>query len=173
MAILRRENRDEGAALARRTGEWDPFQTMRELMAWDPFRDMLPRLWRAPDDRPAFVPAFDVRETKDAYLFTADLPGFREQDVDINVTGNRLSVSGKREAEKVEESDTFYACERSYGSFTRSFTLPEGAKADQVHAELKDGVLTLQVPKSAEAQPKKISIKASKSGNDKDKQLKS
>src|SRR3954471_12796705 len=112
--IQRRENRDESAALARRTGDWDPFQTMRELMAWDPFRDMLPRLWRAPDERPAFVPAFDVRDTKDAYVFTADLPGFREQDVDINVTGNRLSVSGKRDADEVQESDTFYACERSY-----------------------------------------------------------
>jgi HSP20 family protein len=170
MATQRRENRDE-ATLARRSQEWDPFQTMRELMAWDPFRDVFPRLWRGADQRATFVPAFDVRETKDAYLFAADLPGFREQDVDINVTGNRLSVSGKREAEHVEESDRFYACERTHGTFTRSFTLPEGANPEQVHAELKDGVLTLRVPKSAEAQPKKIAIKVAKGGGEK--QLKS
>ena len=167
MAIQRRENRDEPGAMTRRNREWDPFQTMRELMAWDPFRDMMPRLWRGMDERPAFIPAFDVRETKDGYVFKADVPGFREQDIDINVTGNRLTVSGKRESEQVDESDTYYCCERSAGAFTRTFTLPEGANAEQVRAELKDGVLSLHAPKSAEAQPKKIAIKPARDGGEK------
>jgi HSP20 family protein len=83
------------------------------------------------------------------------------------VIGNRLSVSGKREPEQVAESDTFYASERSYGSFTRTFTLPEGANLDQVRADLKDGVLTLQVPKNAEVQPRRAPIKSAKNGGEK------
>lgn len=158
MAIVRR---GEGAPMSRMGREWDPFQSMRELMSWDPFQDVLPKLWQggASPQRFVFAPAFDVRETKDAYLFKADLPGFREQDVDISVTGNRLTVSGNRDAEQVEESDTYYCSERTYGSFARSFTLPDGVNPDQIQAELKDGILSLRVPKSAEAQPKRISIR--------------
>src|SRR5438067_959430 len=102
MAIVRRD--ETTPALRRTTPEWDPFQSMRELMRWDPFREMLPALGTA---GPAgFAPAFDVRETKDAYLFKADLPGFREEDIDLNVSGNRLTISGQRQSEKVEDSDT-------------------------------------------------------------------
>jgi HSP20 family protein len=92
------------------------------------------------------------------------LPGFREQDLDINVTGNRLVISGKREAEQVSESETYYCSERSAGAFTRSFTLPEGVNGDQIRAELKDGILTLSVPKNAGAQPKRITVQAAPSG---------
>ena len=157
MAIVRRE---EPSALSRSTREWDPFQTMRELMRWDPFAEMTPRMWRGPDV--AFVPAFDVRETKDGYIFKADLPGFKDHDLDINVSGNRLTISGKRESEHVEDADTYYCWERSYGSFTRTFTLPEGVDADQIEADLKDGVLSLKVHKTAEAQPKKIQLRSSR-----------
>jgi HSP20 family protein len=130
---------------------------MRELLRWDPFQE--PRLWRGAEERP-FAPAFDVRETKDAYFFKADLPGFREQDIDINMTANRLTISGKREAERAEDSDTYYCCERSYGAFARSFTLPEGVDADQIDADLKDGILSVRVPKTAEAQPKRVAIRS-------------
>jgi len=140
---------------------------MREMMRWDPFQEMLPRSWRGAEERGAIVPSFDVRETKDAYIFKADLPGFREQDIDVSVTGNRLSVSGKREAEQVEDSDTYYCCERSYGSFTRSFTLPEGVNAEQVQADLKEGVLSLRLPKTAEAQPKRIQLRGGQNGGEK------
>ncbi len=157
MAIVRKE---EPSALSRPTREWDPFQTMRDLMRWDPFAEMTPRLWRGPEV--SFVPAFDVRETKDGYLFKADLPGFKEQDLDISLTGNRLSIAGKRESENVEESDTYYCSERSYGSFSRTFTLPEGIDADQVEADLKDGVLSLKVHKTAAAQPKKVSLRGNR-----------
>jgi HSP20 family protein len=106
-----------------------------------------------------FSTAFEVLERKDAYVFKADLPGFKEADVDIQLTGNRLTVSGKREAEQTDENDRYYAYERTYGSFTRTFTLPEGIDADHVRAELKDGVLTLMVPKKPEVQPKRIQLK--------------
>jgi len=155
MAMVRRS---EAAPLAQRTREWDPFQTMRELMAWDPFQEMAPRVWRGMEGRMPYMPSFDVRETKDAYLFKADLPGFREQDIDVNLTGNRLTVSGQREAEKVEDTDTCYCSERTHGSFTRSFTLPEGIDSGKIQADLKDGVLSVQVPKTVEAQPKHIPL---------------
>jgi HSP20 family protein len=161
MAIVRRA--EEAPALRR---EWDPFQSMRELLSWDPFQHMLPRLWpTGAAQRFAFTPAFDVRETKDAFVIKADLPGFREQDIDVNVTANRLTVSGKREAERVEKADTYYCSERSHGSFTRSFTLPDGVETEQIQAELKDGILALQVPKSAEAQPKHIPIRGGESAD--------
>src|SRR5262249_28171530 len=106
-----------------------------------------------------FTPRFEVKETKDAYLFKADLPGIVDKDVDISLTGNRLTVSGKREAEKREESDTYYAYERSYGTFSRAFTLPEGADVEHADADLSHGVLTVSIPKRPEHQPRKISLK--------------
>jgi HSP20 family protein len=106
-----------------------------------------------------FSPRFEVKETKNAYVFKADLPGLEEKDLEITVTGSRVTVSGKREAENKNEGETYYAYERSYGSFSRSFTLPEGADADHAEADLRNGVLTLSIPKLPEHQPKKISVK--------------
>ena len=153
--IVTRRNQPE-APLTRRFGEWDPFERMRELMQWDPFRDMSGR-WFGADAQ--FAPTFDVREEKDAFTFKADLPGFKDQDVEINVTGNRLVISGKREEEVTNDSGSYYCRERLHGSFSRSFTLPESANADQIEASMNAGVLTLRVPKSAEAQPKRIAVK--------------
>ena len=142
--------------------EWDPLRMMRDLVRWDPFREMAP-VW-AVEDRyvDAFAPAFEVKETKEGYVFKADVPGIKEQDLEITLTGNRLAVSGKREAEQQEQTDTFYAYERSYGAFTRAFTLPEGADTEHIRAEMKDGVLNLVLPKLPEMQPRKIAVKADK-----------
>jgi HSP20 family protein len=76
------------------------------------------------------------------------------------MTDHRLTVSGKREEEKKQENETYFSYERSYGTFTRTFTLPEGIDVDKVIANLKDGVLSILVPKRPEAQPKKVAIKA-------------
>jgi HSP20 family protein len=160
MAIIRR---GEAVPTTRRLFQWDPFQTMREMLNLEPVTQLLPDLLRVPERMGAYVPAFDVWETKDAYVFKADLPGFREQDIDIQVTGNRLTISGKREAEQVSESDTYYCSERSSGMFTRTFTLPEGINADQIRADLKDGVLTVKVPKVEEVQAKRITVQGSPS----------
>lgn len=134
---------------------WDPFQSMRELFRWDPFQvgALLPFQATA-----GFAPDFEVKETKESFVFRADLPGVAEKDLQVQLNSNRLSVSGKRESEKTEQHETYYASERSYGSFTRSFTLPEGIDADKAHAELKNGVLTIAVPKRVEAQPRKINV---------------
>ena len=161
MAIIKR---GEVVPTSRRMLQWDPFQTMREMLSMEPMSQMLPELLRGPERMAGYIPAFDVWETKDAYMFKADVPGFREQDIDINVASNRLTLSGKREAEQVSESDTYYCCERSSGMFTRTFTLPEGINADQIRADLKDGILTVTVPKTAEVQPKRITVQGTTSG---------
>jgi HSP20 family protein len=101
----------------------------------------------------------EVKETKDSYIFKADLPGIKEDGLDISLTGNRLTISGQRREEKKDEGDRHYVYERSFGSFSRSFTLPEGIDADHVQAELKDGVLNVVVPKKPEVQPKRILVK--------------
>lgn len=137
---------------------WDPFRTLREWMRWDPFREMAPVLGRIEEE--AWMPSFDVQESKDAYLFRADLPGMKPEDLEIRLTGNRLQFSGKRETEKEEKGDTFYTCERSFGSFSRTFTLPDGCDTEHVKSDLKDGVLTVVIPKKAESQSKKIPITA-------------
>lgn len=158
-----RKSGDKPATTAQDSTTWDPWRTMRALLAWDPFREMAP--FPALDERAiALSPAFDVKETKEAYLFKADVPGIQEKDLEVTMTGNRLNVSGKRDQEKEEKSDRYYTYERSYGSFTRSFTLPEGADTDQLRASLESGVLTIAVPKKAEVQARKIAVKAETPG---------
>jgi HSP20 family protein len=137
--------------------EWDPFRAMRDLFGWDPFREMAPIVGRIERE---WNPTFEVREQKDAYVFTADVPGVKKDDLEVTLTGNRLTIAGKRFAEEEHKDDRFYTYERSYGSFSRVFTLPEGIDVEHVKSELADGVLTLAIPKIPAAQPKKIAIGA-------------
>ena len=111
-----------------------------------------------PTEAGGFAPAFNIKETKDGFVFKADLPGIKEEDLEVTSTGNRVTISGKREAEKEEKDDTFYTYERSFGSFTRSFTLPDSADASHIKAELKNGELTVAVPKTPAAVAKKIPV---------------
>lgn len=157
--------RGSGSSVGQWNRGFDPFERMRELMGFDPF-EQVGRMVGSQERGLGFVPAFEVKETKDAYIFKADLPGVKEGDLDITLTGDRLTISGKRETEKEEDSDRFYAYERSYGSFTRSFTLPEGVDAEHCSADLKEGVLHLRLPKLPEMQPKRIQV----SGTDASKQ---
>ena len=149
--------------VARWARELDPFERMKELMRFDPFEQM-ERVMGGAVPSVSFVPAFEVKETKDAYVFKADVPGVKESDLDITLTGDRLTVSGKRETEREEDTDRFYTYERSYGSFTRSFTLPEGVDAEHINAELKEGVLHLRLPKQPEVQPKRIQVGSTEAG---------
>ena len=154
--LVKRENRD--ADVARRGGSehrWDPFRVMDALMRWEPFRDDFGPLasWAG-----GYAPRFDVKEAKDAYVLKADLPGVKEEDLDVSLSGNMLTISGQKEEEHKEEGDQYYAMERTYGSFARSFSLPDTVDGEHVTAELKDGVLTVHAPKRPEAQPKKISV---------------
>ncbi|HVH48003.1 MAG TPA: Hsp20/alpha crystallin family protein [Labilithrix sp.] len=134
-----------------------PLRVMRRLLGWDPFQQMAPFI---PAEEPglSFTPAFEVKETKDAYEFRADIPGVDEGDIEITVTGNRLSISGSREAEVEDRTDRYFATERLYGSFVRTFTLPDGVDSEHVTASLASGVLRVIVPKKPETQPKKITV---------------
>jgi HSP20 family protein len=154
MGNLTIRSQNGGQPVSRRA-EWDPVSWARQLFHWDPFREMAPAF---AVEMPAFAPAFDIKETKEGYLFHADVPGVAEKDLEITRTGNRLTITGKRESEKEEKSETYYTSERSYGSFTRAFTLPEGIDGEHIRADLKDGVLTILVPKTPEAQPQKIAV---------------
>jgi HSP20 family protein len=113
---------------------------------------------------PAFVPTFEVRETKDAYVFKADVPGVPEKDLVIQLTGNVLTISGERKQESAKQEnksgdgDRFFAYERSYGQFSRSFSLPDSADGERATADVKEGVLTLRVPKKPEVQARRITV---------------
>lgn len=152
--ITVRENGNKSMQQPR--SEWDPIRRLGDLLRWDPFGEMTPFVGGG--GSLAFNPAFEVAENKDAYVFKADLPGVKEEDIEITHTGNRLTIVGKRDAEKEDKTETFYAYERSYGTFTRLFTLPEGIDVEHIHADLKDGVLTLVVPKRPESKPRKIGL---------------
>ena len=130
---------------------------------WDPFAGLLAD-YGFPVSRYAdtYNAKFEVKETKDAIVLLADVPGIKSEDIDVSYKGNVLTVTGKREQEKTTEDEAFHMVERSYGSFTRSFTLPEGVDAKRLDAELKDGVLTVTLPKVPEAKPQKVTIKATK-----------
>lgn len=133
--------------------ESSPLRMLRDMLRWDPFREIAPALETA-----SFSPSFDISESKDAFLFKADMPGVRREDLEITATGNRLQIAGKRDNQRETKQDTYYAYEREYGSFCRSFTLPEGADLEHATSDLKDGVLTLAVPKKPGAQATKIAI---------------
>lgn len=136
---------------------FDPLRSMRELLRWDPFRELgaSPLL-----DNATFMPSFDVKETKEGFTLKADMPGIKENDLTVSLTGNRLHISGRRDAEEKKQGESYYTLERAHGSFTRTFTLPDGIDADKIHAELKDGVFTLMLPKGADTRSKQIQVKA-------------
>ncbi len=134
----------------------DPFQTMREMMRWDPFSELFRGV---PQERSQwFNPTFDVRETNDAFILMADVPGMAEKDIDIQLTSNRLVISGQRTMEEEQKGETHYRTERSWGSFSRTFTLPAEIDSNKVSAEMKNGVLTVQLPKTGESMTKKITV---------------
>jgi len=139
---------------------FDPFQTMRDMMRWDPFSELMRGM---PQERmQMFNPTFDVRETNDAFMLMADVPGMTEKDLDLQLTNNRLVISGQRQLEEEQKGETHYRTERSWGSFSRTFTLPSEIDANKVSAELKNGVLTVQLPKTGESMTKKITVQGEK-----------
>ncbi len=106
----------------------------------------------------SWTPVVDLRETDDAFLFTAELPGLSKKDIDISLEEKTLTISGERKFEKESENDNYHRVERSYGTFRRSFSLATAIEAEKVSAKFKDGLLTLTVPKSPAVKPRKISV---------------
>lgn len=165
MASIIRRQEPTGAI-----GRWDPFRLMREVMGRD-FPDVSSFLELGPfreleglRGQRAFVPELDVKESKDRYTICADVPGMKDEDVEVSLEGNRLTIRGQREEERREEGEQRYVMERSYGSFTRSFTLPETADLEGIQAELKEGVLRIEIPKRAGVSSRHIPISGKASG---------
>ncbi len=102
----------------------------------------------------------DLAETKDGLELTVELPGLEEKDVDVTVSDGMLTVSGEKKFETERKDQNYHFIERSYGSFSRSIALPEGAKADQIKATMCKGVLKLAIPTPTKPEPKKIEVKA-------------
>ena len=105
-----------------------------------------------------WVPAVDIKEDKERFIISADLPGIAPKDIDIHAENGMLTIQGERESEKKEQRQGYKRIERSYGSFLRRFTLPDTADTDRISARGENGVLTITIPKRAEIQPRKISV---------------
>ncbi|MBL8681707.1 MAG: Hsp20/alpha crystallin family protein [Myxococcales bacterium] len=133
---------------------WDPFAEINRLQ--DQFR-------RASDqtERASFAPAVNIFEDKEGIHLTAEVPGMKPEDVHVDVENRVLTISGERKLEKAEQKDGYHRIERSYGKFTRSFTLPDTVDGEKIAASIKDGVLTVLLPKRAVAQSKKINVTTS------------
>ena len=134
-----------------------PFRmpSMRRMFDLEP-------LWRSETSFDLNIPAVDVSEDDKAYRITAELPGLDEKGIEVSMSGDRLVLKGEKRQEKEEKDKNHYLSERSYGSFERSFRLPDGIDQDKVAAIFAKGVLTVTLPKTAEAQKqqKKIEVKA-------------
>lgn len=105
-----------------------------------------------------WVPPVDIRETDEAYVVMADLPGFTKEDVEITLEDSVLTLTGSRQWDGAEQPQSYRRVERAYGEFSRSFNLPAQVDADQVKAKFDNGVLTVTVPKTAEARPRRIAV---------------
>jgi HSP20 family protein len=153
----------------------DPWHNFRSEMdrLFDRFSGSfgMPSLRRMFDWEPAFrhetsftfaAPSVDVAEDDKAYKITAELPGIDPKDVEISLTGDMLVIKGEKKEEREKKEKNYYMSERSYGSFQRSFALPDKVDRDKIAADLAKGVLTITLPKTAEAQQpaKKIEVKA-------------
>jgi HSP20 family protein len=134
-------------------GSWSsPFR--RSIFGGEPF-------WRRELSWTS-APAVDITESDKAYEIMAELPGMDEKNIEVKVVNGNLKIEGEKQEEKEEKKKDYYLHERRFGSFQRSFQLPEGVDADKIEATFKKGVLTVTLPKKAEAQKpaKKIDVKA-------------
>ena len=142
---------------------------MALLMKPEPFSREVDRLFDAffaPTERESrrWVPAIDLVEADDHFVLKADLPGLSEEDVSIEVQDGTLTISGERKTEHERREQGWYRIERSFGSFSRSLTLPEGVDAEAINAEFDRGVLEVHIPKPEERKPRRVAIKATGDG---------
>ena len=136
---------------------------MALLMKPEPFSNEFDRLFNTLFDRSAaearsWTPAMDLVEAEDHFLLRADLPGLREEDVNIEVRDNTLRISGERKAEHEQRERGWYRLERQFGKFSRALTLPEGINPDAIEAKFDHGVLEVLIPKPEERKPRRIEI---------------
>src|SRR5580704_12886024 len=116
-------------------------------------------------DLAAWAPAVDIYETENELVVKADLPDLQDKDIDVRVENNTLTIRGERKFEKDVNEDNYLRIERAYGSFMRSFSLPNTVSSENIRADYRNGVLTLHMAKREESKPKQIKISVSASGN--------
>jgi HSP20 family protein len=139
---------------------------MFDLARWEPFDGLnlidnfFEDTWRRPQAMPAAVwyPPVDILESKDSYLIRAELPGMKQEDVNVEFNDGTLTVSGERKVEKPAEGVEIHRSERLAGKFSRSFQLPQAVAQDAIKATYRDGILEVHVPKAEEAKPRKITV---------------
>ncbi len=138
---------------------WDPFREMEDLA--DRYNRSARKSLVKHDDRTFevgdWMPVVDISETEDAFLVKAELPGVDKDDVSVKVEDGVLTLKGEKKSETEDKKNHRIEC--SYGSFVRSFTLPQTTKSSSIEAEYKNGILTLTIPKSEEVKPKEIEVK--------------
>ena len=149
---------------------------MSSITRWDPFRELdelqtrLSTMFgRAPVKKDGgkqealtvaeWAPLVDIVEDDKEYLIKAEIPGIKKEEIKVGVQDDVLTISGERKYEKEEKDKKFHRVERAYGSFARSFTLPEDSDGDKINAEFKDGILNVRLPKTAKVKPKHVEVK--------------
>ena len=143
---------------------YDPFRDLRSLQE-EVNRLFSTNLNRSFGDegigRGAWAPSVDIYENKDQIVLEAELPGMKQEDFDLSIENNVITLRGERRFEKTDDSDNYHRVERSYGSFTRSFTLPQTVNAEEAKAEYTNGVLRVTLPKREEAKSRRIAVSGS------------
>ncbi|HLF57052.1 MAG TPA: Hsp20/alpha crystallin family protein [Thermoanaerobaculia bacterium] len=144
---------------------WNPETELYRNRLDRMFNQMLQDFWGAqgpsePVGGRVWMPAVDIKETEEALHFSVELPGMTKEEVAITLENNVLTISGERKFEKeTKKGEEYHRLERSYGAFSRSFTVPGGVQTDKVDAKFADGVLTIALPKQENAKPRKIQIR--------------
>lgn len=147
---------------------YDPFRDLRTLQE-EVNRLFSTNLTRAFDDegigRGAWAPSVDIYENKDQIVLEAELPGMKQDDFDLSIENNLITLRGERKFEKTDETDNYHRVERSYGAFTRSFTLPQTVSAEGATAEYNNGVLRVTLPKREETKARRIQVSGTGTGS--------
>ena len=142
------------------TRKYDPFNELRSLQSQ--MNRLFEPMWNRGSDEELvtgnWIPPVDVQEVGDSLVLRAELPGVKQEDIDISFADGVLTLKGERQFEKESQEKTWHRIERAYGSFTRSFTMPRSVDPAGITADYKDGVLEIKVPKREESKPRQIKI---------------
>jgi HSP20 family protein len=174
LAVKKEDKKPEATLSVAPAGFW-PFTNLRREID-RLFDDFTAGPWRLPTRHSLFdvepfwrgdfswgkVPAVDVADTDKGYEITAELPGMDEKNIEVKLSEGTLTIKGEKKEEKEEKRKGYYLSERHYGSFQRSFSVPDGVDADKVEASFKNGVLTVTLPKTPESQKKEKQIEIKK-----------
>ena len=151
---------------------------MSSMTRWEPFRglsalqEQVNRLFddsftgsrSSQAELASWAPAVDIYETENELVVKADLPDMQEKDIDVRVENNTLTIRGERKFSNEVHEDNYLRVERAYGTFTRSFSLPNTVNSEAIHAEYHNGVLSVRMPKREESKPKQVKISVSGNG---------